>query len=255
MPGTEVKTTIFAPGPTNHCYFAMYEPLTNVNLTTWAVYGDLGIDPAGRRPDNPSFYVLPGANPATDWASRNATGFHISIHGPKQNKPKWKAHVRGTGDYKMGTSAKGEPLKAKVDFLGAPVIGQLHAFAPLVIRTTKASFTGADLTYAEPDIGRAPGFLRTAPTRDDVAHDLVFIINRDYVLLTEKSLTDNAVPAIFRLPIADHVWYLHIESQVNEIAAVPSPPFVHDAGLYFVRQSGSQESMLWVHEQAPRSAR
>ena len=78
----------------------------------------------------------------------------------------------------------------------------------------------------------------------------MFIINRDE-MLPEKS--DKAVPAIFELPIRDHVWYLHIESQVNKLADVPSPPFTTDPGLYFVRQNGNQQSMLWVHEQAPRS--
>ena len=53
-------------------------------------------------------------------------------------------------------------------------------------------------------------------------------------MLPEKP--ENAVPVIFELPICHHVWYLHIESQVNKIADVPSPPFTIDPGLYFVRQ-------------------
>lgn len=227
-----------------------------MNLTTWAVYGDLGVDPAGRRPDSPSFYVVPGAKPATDWASRNIDGVHVSIHGPKRNKPQWMAQVRGTGQYRMGkSSVTGETERAQLRFLGAPVVDQLHAFVPLIIRTMKHSFARADLSYPLPETDGAPGFFRPPPETDDLAHDLVFIINRDYVLLTEKSLRDNAVPAIFRLPIGNHVWYMHIESQINKLAELPSPGFTTDPSLNFVRQSGNQKSMLWVHEQAPRSTR
>jgi hypothetical protein len=49
------------------------------------------------------------------------------------------------------------------------------------------------------------------------------------------------------------MWYLHIESQVNKIVDVPAPPFVTDPGLYFIRQSNNEQSMLWVHEQASRT--
>src|ERR1035437_3698169 len=119
-----MRSTVFPPGPENAAYFLMRDPKANVNMTTWAVYGDLGIDPAGRRPDSPSFYVLPGAKPATDWASRNADGVHISLHGPKPGKPGWKAHVRGTGSNKMGTSSTTGALeRAQLAFLGAPVHG------------------------------------------------------------------------------------------------------------------------------------
>jgi hypothetical protein len=251
MIGPAVSTTVFPP----ECpaYFVMQDPKTNVRLHTWAVYASLGVDPAGRRPDIPSFYAVPGAKPATDWASRNEDGVHVSIHGPKINRSRWMAQVRGTGNRKMGQSTvTGQLERAQLRFLGAPVVGHAAAFAPMVIRTTKRSFDGADLSYALPDLNGAPGFRLNAPEADDVAHDLVFIITRD-AMLPEKP--DNAVPAIFELPIRHHVWYLHIESQVNKLIEVPSPPFTTDPGLYFARQNGNQQSMLWVHEQAPRSDR
>ena len=249
MVGPAVTTTVFSPE--SPAYFVMHDPETNVRLTTWAVYASLGVDQAGRRPDIPSFYAIPGAKPATDWASRNVDGVHVSMHGPKVNKPRWKAQVSGTGNRKMGQSTvTGQLERAQLRFLGARVVGHATAFAPMVIRTTKRSFDGADLRYQMSDPNGAPGFRLSAPEADDMAHDLVFIITRDE-MLPEKP--DNAVPAIFELMIRDHVWYLHIESQVNKIAEVPSPPFATEPGLYFARQSGNQQSMLWVHEQAPKS--
>ena len=249
MVGPAVTTTVFSPE--SPAYFVMHDPETNVRLTTWAVYASLGVDQAGRRPDIPSFYAIPGAKPATDWASRNVDGVHVSMHGPKVNKPRWKAQVSGTGNRKMGQSTvTGQLERAQLRFLGARVVGHATAFAPMVIRTTKRSFDGADLSYPLSDTNVAPGFRLSAPEADDMAHDLVFIITRDE-MLPEKP--DNAVPAIFELMIRDHVWYLHIESQVNKIAEVPSPPFATEPGLYFARQSGNQQSMLWVHEQAPKS--
>ena len=251
MIGPAVTATVLPPE--SPAYFVMYNPKTNVRLSTWAVFASLGVDPAGRRLDSPSFYALPGAKPASDWASRNEDGVHASMHGPKVNKPGWMAHVRGTGNRKMGQSTvTGQLERAQLRFLGAPVVGHASAFAPMVIRTTKRSFDGADLSYPLPDTNGAPGFYSSAPEADDVAHDLVFIISRDD-MLPEKP--DNAVPAIFELMIPPHVWYLHIESQVNKIAEVPSPPFTTDPGLYFARQNGNQHSMLWVHEQAPKSDR
>lgn len=251
MIGPAVATTMFPPG--SPAYFVMHDPKTNVCLSTWAVYASLGVDPAGRRPDIPSFYALPGAKPATDWASRNEDGVHVSIHGPKVNKRQWMAQVRGTGSRKMGySSVTGQLERAQLRFLRAPVVGHTNAFAPMVIRTTRRSFDGADLSYPLPDLSGAPGFRLSAPEADDMACDLVFIISRDE-MLPEKP--DNAVPAIFELRIRNHVWYLHIKSQVTKLADVPSPPFTTDPGLYFVRQNGNQQSMLWVHEQAPRSDR
>lgn len=223
MIGPPVTTTVLPPD--NPAYFVMHDPKTNLCLTTWAVFGHLGIDPAGRRPDIPSFYVLAGAKPATDWASRNKDGVHISLHGPKINKPGWMAHVRGTGAHAMGRSdVTAELKKSQLRFLGAPVVGQPAAFAPLVIRTTKSSFAGANLTYPVPDTEGAPGYVRNPPETDDVAHDLVFIISRDEKL-PEKP--NNAVPAIFELPIRHHMWYLHIESQVNKIVDVPGTTVRH----------------------------
>lgn len=249
MIGPTVTTTVFPPE--SAAYFVMHDPKTGVRLTTWAVYASLGIDPTGRRPDIPSFYALPGAKPATDRASRNVDGVHVSMHGPKINKPRWIAHVRGTGNRRMGQSAvTGQLERSQVRFLGAPVVGHATAFAPMVIRTTRQSFEGADLSYPLPDTDGAPGFRLSAPETDDVAHDLVFIISRDTML---PAKAENAVPAIFELPIRHHVWYLHIESQVNKIADVPSPPFITAPGLYFARQSGNERSMLWIHDQAPRA--
>jgi hypothetical protein len=251
MIGPAVTTTVFPPE--SPAYFVMHDPKTNVCLSTWAVFASLGVDPAGRRPDTPSFYALPGAKPAADWASRNEDGVHVSLHGPKVKKPRWMAHVRGTGNRSMGQSTvSGQLERAQLSFMGAPVAGHATAFAPMVIRTTKRSFDGADLSYPLPNTDGAAGFRLSAPEADDMAHDLVFIISCDE-MLPEKP--DNAVPAIFELKIPPHVWYLHIECQANKIAEVPSPPFTTDPGLYFARQNGNQRSMLWVHEQAPNSDR
>lgn len=247
MTGPAVTTTIFAPE--SPAYFVTFDPRTNVRLHTLAVYASLGVDPAGRRPDMPSFYALPGGKPARDWASRNEDGVHVSIHGPKSNKLGWMAHVRGTGKLKSGRCTMiGQLTRTQLRFRSAPVMENATAFVPMVIRTTKRSFDGADRSYQLPDINGAPRFCLSAPEADDMAHDLVFIVSRDRML---RARPQNAVPAVFELPIGRDVWYLHIESQVNKITEVPSPPFITDPGLYFVRQSGNQRSMLWVHEHAP----
>ena len=162
MIGPAVSTTVFLPE--SPAYFVMHDPQTNVRLHTWAVYASLGLDPAGRRPDIPSFYVVPGAKPTTNWASRNKDGVHISIHGPKVNKPRWMAHVRGTGNRKIGQSTlTGQLERAQLGFLGAPVVGHATAFAPMAIRTTRGSFDGADHSYQLPDLNGAPGFRLSAP--------------------------------------------------------------------------------------------
>lgn len=162
------------------------------------------------------------------------------------------AQVRGTGSHAMGQSIKtGQLERAQLRFLGAPVNGQPTAFVPMVIRTTKQSFAGADgTTFPLPDTESAPGFVLNPPETDDEAHDLVFIISRDSPL---PENAENAIPVIFELPIRKHVWYLHVESQVNKIAAVPSPTSIDRPGLSFVRQNGNQNSMLWIYERAPRT--
>lgn len=78
MTGPVVSTRVLPPD--SPAYFVMYDPKTNVRLTAWAVFASLGIDPAGRRPDIPSFYALPGSTPASDWASRHEDGVHVSVH-------------------------------------------------------------------------------------------------------------------------------------------------------------------------------
>lgn len=47
--GPVVTTTVFPPE--SPAYFVVYNPKTNVRLSTWAVFASLGVDPAGRRLD------------------------------------------------------------------------------------------------------------------------------------------------------------------------------------------------------------
>jgi len=159
-------------------YFVMYDAKTNVRRDYLG-----GVCQSRRRPSWSStrhpVLLRHSWRQASDGLGPHATRtacMSACMDRRSTNRAGWRRYV-GRGNRKMGRSrATGQLERAQLRFLGTRVVGHANAFAPMVIRTTRRSFDGADLSYPLSDTNGAPGFWLSAPEADDMAHDLVFII-------------------------------------------------------------------------------